>query len=352
LLQIDNRTIYPASLIPSWNPQGHESVLAVVKSTYAICAGNWELAPCPSERQAPVQFQDVYHGEPGRSSMRVESDLALVKPQTDVIVNGSAYAPPGRAVGRVDVEVRVAEASSALCVTGDRHWVRGLAGFYATQPDRFERMPVVYERAFGGSDGDAMYHPNPVGCGFHASRQSVSDSMLPNVEVPHQLISRWDDRPAPGGFGIVDRYWQARVAFAGTYDDHWHKERLPYLPADFDPRFFQAASVALRIAHPRGGEDVALLNLHPDGLLRFRLAIPKLMLLVHHAQRRSEVHPVVDTIVIEPDEMRVVLTSRALIACDGSIATVKEVLVTEAGPTICRAFLAGKRIVRSKGRRK
>lgn len=39
----------------------------------------------------------------------------------------------------------------------------------------------------------------------------------------------------------MGRSWQPRLRYAGTYDQHWMDERLPFLPEDFDLRYFQSA---------------------------------------------------------------------------------------------------------------
>ncbi len=59
------------------------------------------------------------------------------------------------------------------------------------------------------------------------------------VVVGHPIGSA-SDKPPPAGVGYVPA-WHPRATFAGTYDEAWRKKRAPYLPADFAPRFFQAA---------------------------------------------------------------------------------------------------------------
>ena len=50
---------------------------------------------------------------------------------------------------------------------GEREWMYGLLPWYrVTQPQPFTRMPLVYERAFGG-DGHLA---NPDGCGYARGR--------------------------------------------------------------------------------------------------------------------------------------------------------------------------------------
>ena len=56
-------------------------------------------------------------------------------------------------------------------------------------------------------------------------------------------------------------HWLPRRAWAGTYDDAWRISRAPYLPADFDARFFQLYSPAtggLFVAEPVTHANAAL----------------------------------------------------------------------------------------------
>ena len=46
---------------------------------------------------------------------------------------------------------------------------------------------------------------------------------------------------APVAFGPLGRGWPLRARFGGTYDDKWLKDDFPFLPKDFDERYYQAA---------------------------------------------------------------------------------------------------------------
>ncbi|MCA8950141.1 MAG: DUF2169 domain-containing protein [Planctomycetes bacterium] len=63
----------------------------------------------------------------------------------------------------------------------------------------------------------------------------------------------------PWQFGPVARDDRRRRKLAGTYDDDWVQNRMPFLPADFDARYHQAAP-------PR---QVSSPHLHGDELVRF-----------------------------------------------------------------------------------
>lgn len=96
-----------------------------------------------------------------------------------------------------------------------------------------------------GRDGAQahVYAANPIGCGFRVrgSERALTGMPLPNLEDPKHLIDSPKDRPPPAGFGYIHPHWEPRWRYAGTYDEHWKKNRAPYLPTDFDPRFNQAA---------------------------------------------------------------------------------------------------------------
>src|SRR5205823_929885 len=108
----------------------------------------------------------------------------------------------------------------------------------------------------------------PVGRGFvsNSAREDLAEVPLPNLEDPGALITRYQDRPAPAGFGFIAPGWEWRKKYAGTYDDAWLNGRCPLLPADFNPRFYNAA-------HPdlvskeffRGGERIHVTNVRKDG---------------------------------------------------------------------------------------
>jgi hypothetical protein len=118
---------------------------------------------------------------------------------------------------------------------------------------------------------------------------------------------------------------------------------MPFLPRDFDYRFFQAASEGMTCPYPQGGESVVLEHLTRDGHLAFSLPRVQIPVVYHHDRGRGEIHPVVDTILIEPDASRVVLTLRSQIPCHANALRLRKVVVGEMSGAEKRAYLAGKR---------
>jgi hypothetical protein len=240
---IKNETDFAAERNWVRDRNGAEVWIIAVKGTYTISEdGNVRLA----EKQEPIAFAPRYRGEPTRSSLLYETDLMLTKTATDVLLNAVAYAPYGEPTGSIDVSFQIGDWHKNLRVYGDRQWQIG----GATEPQPFLRMPITYERAFGGVDEDAdgkrvfgWERRNPVGAGFATSAGRASWRMLPNIENPNSLISSWKHHPAPAGFGAIAAHWSPRIELAGTYDDRWQDERLPLVPDDFDERFYQFAPV-------------------------------------------------------------------------------------------------------------
>jgi hypothetical protein len=323
--QIDNRTPFAAAQGWVRDRNGAEVWIVAIKCTFDIQPdGSAEV----SKQQSPVFRVPEYNGEPGRSSLRFESDLVLTKTTTDIIIAGHAAAPAERPVTELDVGFRIGSIQKVLKVFGDRIW--RASGLSAPQP--FIKIPIVYERAFGGVDHKSE-HPevdwewhNPVGTGFAVSESNIAGMLAPNIEYPDTLITSWNDKPPPAGFGPVGSSWQPRASFSGTYGDEWSKSRQPLLPDDFDDRFFQCAPADQQAAQfLRGGEAVALLNLCRVSKLHFVLPEIEFALETRFTdgERREHETPKLHTVVIETDVPRVSLTWHSAIECHAKVYKLK-----------------------------
>lgn len=328
--QVDNRTPFAAERGWVRDRDGVEIWLVAVKCTFDIKPdGSTEV----SEEQPPVLRVPEHFGEPGKTSIKYDNDLVLTKKTTDVIVVGHAYAPDGQPATETEAGFRVGPVQKVLRVTGDRQW--GAVGQTATVP--FVKMPLTYERAFGGVDEKSAQPErdwdwrNPVGTGFAVSRDNATGLVLPNVEYPDEGVKAWSDRPRPAGFGAIACHWQPRVAFAGTYDDYWMKTRQPLLAEDFDERYFQCApSDQQAPSFLRGGEPVALYRLTPGGELRFSL--PKVFLgfdtRFYDGSRELHKERKLHTVILEPDFPRVSLVWHTALPCHFKVQKLERTIVT------------------------
>ena len=73
---------------------------------------------------------------------RRETDFAHRKPRCDVLLLGSAHAPRGRRVSRLEVELHVGSLRKRFAVVGYRTWRRQVVGFRPDSPAPFERLPI------------------------------------------------------------------------------------------------------------------------------------------------------------------------------------------------------------------
>jgi hypothetical protein len=327
MLQFKNGTPFQGTIYLMPDPEGIDTIFAVVKATLML-GERLALA----EKQLPVTLADAYHGEPGKTSIKTPSDVSLTKPATDVLLLGTAYAPRGRRTTQMDVSLAAGPLRKTVRVFGDRVWERAGVVHSISRPEPFETMPLVWERAYGGMDhkGTELRAEarNPVGAGYRAKdgEKSLDGLRLPNLEDPADPITAWKQYPAPACFAPICGHWEPRLSHAGTYDERWQQERAPYLPKDFDQRFFQLAPPGLVAAgYLQAGEWIEAQGVTPSGGLRVQ--VPPVRVEITYVVDGSP-QPVpanLDTIVLEPDEGRLLLVWRAALRCDKKALRVNEV---------------------------
>jgi len=349
-MQLLNATRMQAGYTLGMEPSGRESLVVAVKGTFRLPL-NGE-SPELASKQAELIDADTFSGEPGFSAPVYECDYAPFKPRCDVILNGSAYAPPGRLARRVTVSLRVGSMAKSFDVVGNRNWVGALLGVVASPPEPFASLPVSYDRAFGGIDSahpdparHRYYERNHAGAGFHVQleREFIDGAPMPNTEESGRPVSDPRGSYRPMAFGSIGRAWQPRVKFAGTYDKNWLDNIFPFLPPDFDPRYYQAAPEDQQIDYPQGGEEIVLENLTPNGYIAFRLpSIDVPVVYYRKNAENEEAWAVIDTIVLEPDLGRFTMTWRSSLPLRRNIFEIEQVLAGQMPRSWHRARALGK----------
>jgi hypothetical protein len=328
MLQVKNASPFAPAIAVLPNREGIDTLYIVVKATFTLYP---RLAIAP--KQVPPVLGDEYWGDPARSSLKYAGEVHIGKRSTDVVLVGQAWAPSSRPISEGGAMMAVAERRKVVRVYGDRFWKSGSS---FTAPEPFVSMPLVYERAFGGShlvspDGPhLMEERNPVGVGFvgKRSRSELIGERLPNIEDPRHPIESLGDVAPPAGFGFVAPGWLPRRPFAGTYDEVWRKKRAPYLPRNFNLRFLNAAAPELTFErYLRGGEPVEALGVSRDGAIRFSLPLCTLRASVRISGRDEGPRFNLETVLIEPDENRVCLSWRATLPCDKEVLKVETVAI-------------------------
>ncbi|WP_437541476.1 DUF2169 domain-containing protein [Sorangium sp. So ce367] len=315
---IENRTPFAFEAVYLSDEEARPLLVTVIRATYALIGHHLALA----EQQAPVCVAGELWGDNAEtSSWKLEPEVAFFKPTTDVVLIGHAR-PPRIGLAEVDVALQVGSVSRAARVVGDRTWVKSAGELRMTRPQPFERMPLVWERAFGGRDRTAgtpempAFEPrNPVGTGYRSSSEGAFEEgvRLPNIEDPAHPIRSWGQVVTPVGFGFTSHNWQPRGSLAGTYDEAWMRDRMPRLPRDFDRRFFNAAAPGLVAPrYLRGDEQVAVTGMSPAGTITFQLpGMPPPVCRAALARRGDAlIETKLDTVVVSTDDNRVYLTFR------------------------------------------
>lgn len=334
MLDVHNRTPLVVAVMPWLDKDGADHACVVIKGTFAV---GIDRKTRLADEQAPIERADTYAGIPGQSGLLYAAESCPPKLGTDVALLGNAYAPRA-GVPSVDVRLRVGPLRKDVRVFGDRRFFRHVGSWEISDPAPFDRVPLTWERAYGGRDASLPAPDrhetewrNPVGTGFapSGSKERIEGLALPNLEDPRELINSPRIRPAPAGFGFTAPSWLPRRLFAGTYDDRWMNERRPYLPADFDDRFFSAAATGLLATpHLRGGEPVEIVGATRSGPLLFALPTARLAVRVVLSAHPTDHVPVLDTVVVEPDRPRVLLTWKVSVPCHRQFLSIERIYVT------------------------
>jgi hypothetical protein len=339
-------------VLPGQSPDGGYILSVLLKRSFDIVPAG----TCRRSAKDMALFPgDVYWGDPMNSTIRYESDFIPFKLATDVVLNGTAYAPDGVPVSSCLVSLQVEGSGKQILVIGDRvaRYMKDRAPVFS-EPVPFETMELRYERAYGGIDvfTDKMtpypYPRNPLGCGFVVANtgKGVDNRSLPNLEDPNALLApeilcrgeyaQWEQYPYPAGFGWVPKTWLPRARLAGILpadratEQELRQAYAQLIPAgrqrenylqhglpDMDFGFFNGAAPGLTFPFLKGGERITTENLHPDGLVSFTLPeeTPKLGLDIGFGIQEPPV--VLHTVMIRMDEQQVDLVWRGAVPYEG-----------------------------------
>ncbi len=339
-MELVNETKLVAGYTMATDKTGREWLVVVAKGTYGIPARP-DDEPQLLDEQVPLVMTDEFTGEPGFSATLYELDFAPRKPRCDVLLNGSCHAPGGKPATKVTVTLQVGTLTKTFNVVGNRKYSAGLLYRTAGVPEPFTVMPISYNNAYGGVDKPSedpkthqWYPQNHAGVGYYpgASPKALDGKPLPNTEEIGQAVSKPNGSYRPMAFGPVGRSWQPRIKWAGTYDKKWLDETRPFLPGDFDERYFQCAPEDQQTDYLRGGKEVVLTNLTPHGRLAFKLPTMKVPFEFFYKNGdRRKLASVIDTLVLEPDKKRFMLCSRMCLALRRNLHEIARV-VAGGGP--------------------
>ncbi len=185
-------------------------------------------------------------------------DFCMPKKHAEFLAMGSAYAPEGEPLTRMQASISLGKKSKTIEVRGDSI-ATGFKRFKAIKP--FVEMPLGYDRAYGGKGCDE----NPVGTGY-AFLASDKHRAMPNLRYPGQRI-RANRRLSykPAAFGPLGVDWPGKISKAGTYDKKWLQNDNPGFPGDIDWAYFNQAAEDQFYKQPfHGDESFEICGMHPE----------------------------------------------------------------------------------------
>lgn len=336
-----NTSPFLAEVFVAIDKGGVKSLVVVVRATFAV---GHDGGATVHEQQTPFVFADAHHADPETTAVASEMDFAPVKPRAEVLLNAQAIAPGGTPVEALEVALVGPGLTKRAIVTGERFWTRGPLGLRPTAPRPFQRMPLAWHLAFGGadnSDDDPRKHRcelrNPIGAGFHVNARTLEGVALPCIEHPEHRLRAWSDRPEPIGFGPVSRFASMRLKYAGTYDQDWLENVRPFLPQNFDDRYFQAAPECQQFDGLRPGTEFVCINMSTEG--RFAVRVPRLNVTAKFLLDDRKVIKTVraDTLILEPHERRIVLVGRTAMVLPRKFTRLREVEIESGGSLLVRS---------------
>lgn len=335
-----NQTAVPAQVVVADMPDGSgRGGMLVAKATFelseaALSGGTPRLV---SADPLPLLDGLTAHGDVGE----LPADLVPREdPAFEVFLLGACHAPGGVPTREAQVALRVGAMARQLVVTGDRVWVGSGPSARIGAPAEFTRMPLTYERAFGGTAevGLDPYSLYPVfdplnqrgrgfdpgdylaGCaaafecapGFPAL--APGPRALPNLEDPAQRIRGWSDHPLPACWatipydvGYATRAIEARLARYGASPTKAQQAQAAYFRAHPDWTFD---------APPPARTSVRLEGVHPAGAIAFNL--PELRVLADYelGSRQGVLELQPQALVILAEQLRFCVVYRAFFRFD------------------------------------
>ncbi|HUG21869.1 DUF2169 family type VI secretion system accessory protein, partial [Piscinibacter sp.] len=244
-------------------------------------------------------------------------DAGMHKPNAEVLLWGEACS--ATPVEEAIVELRCGAVAKRLRVIGNRHWQPGPLGWRASRAEPFTRMPLAWDRSFGGEAFDRC----PVGQGHDGERRLADREhvMLPNLETPGSPLLHPGDIAEPACFAAVDPRWPCARP-DGTYDAHWLASQHPAAPADESPAVHNLAPLDQRLPgrHFLGGEPIEIRGMHPEHAL-IASHVPALRMWAFFVRRGADeleaIELKADTLSLLPGALLGVLHFRAILADTG-----------------------------------
>jgi len=336
-------------LLPGQTPKGEYILSILIKRTYKILSSSRCVRV---DKDQKIIAGDLHYDTPMNSSVKFEADFVPYKIATDVVLNGKAYAPNGKAVETLKASLIIDKFRKDIQIFGNRRCLyQKLRDPIFTRPEPFTTMDIRYELAYGGVDVYSnpdvahAYPRNHLGRGFVINTKKNDNMLLPNIEDPQYLLTpsilsvkdirNWEKQPTPQGFGWFCKFWYPRATFAGVMpadrstEQELRKAYATLLPADqrkkyeekklpdIDFRFFNGASQGLSVPFLSGNEIIRLVHLTPEKEMSFRLPGESPNIRADIGMGHQEPPVVLHTVMIRIEENQLDMVWRGAISYPG-----------------------------------
>lgn len=264
-------------------------VTVIVKATFQLVHGQSAQQITPEKLVTEDKLGP-------RGSLERAWETVPYLPNAGVILGGHACAPEGTVVPTMAVRLGISRDRPVLDKTIHVFGSRTVSALSSITP--FQKMPLVYERAFGGPGVAA----NPAGTGGPKS------SVLPNLLDPR-------DPGIPAGFGPIAPGWAPRRGLLRGLDTALLSKSVMELPQGFDFRGLHPAPLDQQIESLRGDEWIVLDGMSPLSP-RIESRLPQVMAVARHrgisggTTREQPIDLRADLLVIDADRLRASLIWR------------------------------------------
>lgn len=226
--------------MPGRKCTGQHGVVVIVKRRFEV---DMMTATCRPAVTAPVSLmQEPFDdGEPPMVSYRHPSEIALEKPNVDIMIRATAYAPGGKPVPQFDVEFRIPRLMSRkLRIYGNRHvvWYPPVKWLTAedlakgemwiwpdpdfSEPEPIDKLPLRYEHAYGGwakilmtSDAKGMAAEAKMVGEVIDERREKKKEILEDLKKEEAEKNKPKEKPKPKGIEDDKAAAAAAKAFGG-----------------------------------------------------------------------------------------------------------------------------------------
>lgn len=335
MTDVINQSMYPMEVVERlfWHARRYHCIS--IKASFGFAPDGRLL---PLRTPSAIEHDEVWSGQPMRSSLVHPGDLIPFKPRTDILVVGTAVPPKGRPQPHWDARLAFPGGEKRLRLFGPRAWRHSLlSGWSLSAPEPTQAVSLQYENAYGGvvdaakqqfEEGE-FYPENPFGCGYlgRARPRTEQDYRAPQIEAWNGAISRLGKDVPVGGFGPVPGFVPSRAKYMGTWERDGQPTVSAGVPSDMDMRYWNTAPEDQQIeGELEPGAVIRLDGMTERGQLALTLPhIKALSIAQMRTGRRLPEDLSLDTVLIDLDRKQLQLRYHGIREADAEIESIRVV---------------------------